>query len=190
MMADTSLNDDDADDDLRLQAAIQESLASASPVMESAARFSHQTGARSIGLTARAISASVIEIAMIDQWGAHFQPSIREFETASAICGYVSCAAAALISRHFSEYEMSRERVEQMTAMLRQHDVMIPAVRELMQAILEDRYVVVVVVVVVWSQGKRAEALTMRLVDAAGPTFKATRRTFEAMRPRDMCVIG
>ena len=46
-------------------------------------------------------AGKVQELQIIDQWGAGFLPSIKEFHAPSAICGYIVCAAAPLIASKF-----------------------------------------------------------------------------------------
>jgi hypothetical protein len=134
--------DSSADDDTALQAAIQASLVP--QVVEAPAGqglVDRQCGCRQVAFGHEASSTcQLLEVAMIDQWGGHFQQPIRDFQTASAICGYVSCAAAHIISSHLPNYECTREQLDQLTQVLNDHQIMIPLVVQAMSHIRHDRY--------------------------------------------------
>ncbi|KAI6645879.1 hypothetical protein LOD99_13137 [Oopsacas minuta] len=79
------------------------------------------------------------ELQIVDQLNDAFTNSIKEFRTASMICGYLSCCIAELVSAHFSSLRMQTRDVEKMVKILSHPAGVLEEVREMMSWLLNNR---------------------------------------------------
>ena len=82
----------------------------------------------------------VRELKIVDQLSDAFAPSIKEFRTASMICGYLSCCVAQLVSSHFSSLRMEKRDVEKMVKILSHPASVLEEVREMMAWLMDTRH--------------------------------------------------
>ena len=80
------------------------------------------------------------ELKIVDQLSDAFTASIKEFRTASMICGYLSCCVAQLVSSHFSSLRMEKRDVEKMVKILTHPASVLEEAREMMAWLLDTRH--------------------------------------------------
>ena len=95
----------------------------------------HSTLARNRGL--------LMQINTFDQFHSYFKASIREFQTPSAICGYISMASALACSALLAKLPSGRiESVEQLKALeakMRDAATLLPSIRSAMRYVRDSR---------------------------------------------------
>jgi len=86
------------------------------------------------------VQGTIIQINTINQFHGAFGDSIREFQAASSICGYMVMAHALLISRHMPATGLANnDDVEALVCVLKNMEVVLPEVRKAMEFVQNSR---------------------------------------------------
>eukprot|EP01098_Paradermamoeba_levis_P015405 TRINITY_DN7821_c0_g1_i1.p1 TRINITY_DN7821_c0_g1~~TRINITY_DN7821_c0_g1_i1.p1 ORF type:complete len:266 (-),score=60.86 TRINITY_DN7821_c0_g1_i1:441-1124(-) len=80
----------------------------------------------------------VREVLSIDQWSELFKPLIQQYQSPSAICGYLSCAGAILTAKRASAV-MTVQQVVQLLEDLANPTLLLPEIEKAMKFILDSR---------------------------------------------------
>ncbi|KAJ3450584.1 hypothetical protein M0812_06768 [Anaeramoeba flamelloides] len=87
-------------------------------------------------------SSKILEVKIVDQFGKDFKQLIVEYETPSAICGYVSPAVAIHLSQNLQvteESQIESEAFENQLSILQKSSTIIGGVEKAMKYIQQDR---------------------------------------------------